>query len=123
MNKKNGILVALGVLVIGGGLVYNSKVVDKKVTEKQPIENTQGTSAMLKEVLAGEGTIDKIETNEEGIVITVGNVKMLVHASTNIFQGETLLEVSDLKEGQNVTIYSDGQEQDVLNGLRVEVAK
>lgn len=76
---------------------------------------------MLKEVLAGEGTIDKIEINEEGSVITVGDVKMSVHASTNIFQDETLLQVSDLKEGQKVKIYSDGQQQDVLNGLRVEV--
>lgn len=76
---------------------------------------------MLKEVLAGEGTIDKIEINEEGSVITVGDVKMSVHASTNIFQDETLFQVSDLKEGQKVKIYSDGQQQDILNGLRVEV--
>lgn len=124
MNKKMGILVAsLSVLVIGGTLVLSNIQADDKVAEKSPVENTQGTSAMLEEVLVGEGTIDKIEANEQGAVITVANVKMQVHASTNIFQDEKLLEVSDLKEGQNVKIYSDGVEEDILNGLRVEIAK
>lgn len=119
-SKMKIAAVALSVLVVGGGVLYS---INKEAPAEKPIENAQGTSAMLNEELAAKGTIDKIETSEEGVIITVGQVKISVHASTNIFEGDELLSFSDLKEGQNVEVYSDGVQAEILNGLRVEVLK
>lgn len=123
MNKKAILAVALGLVVIGGGFVYKSTQIDNKVSSNQQIEDVQGTSAMLNEELVAQGAIESIEVTEQGSVIKVSDVSVLVHMSTNIFKGDNLLEVGDLEKGQNVKVYSDGVQQDILNGLRVEIAK
>lgn len=123
MNKKGILAVALGLVVIGGGFAYSSNQADSKVDSNKQVGGVQGTSEMLKEELVAEGTIDSIEVTENGSVIKVGEVSILVHMSTNIFKGDNLLEVNDLEKGQTVKVYSDGVQQDILNGLRVEIAK
>ncbi|MGL5314960.1 MAG: hypothetical protein ACRC92_17035 [Peptostreptococcaceae bacterium] len=107
---------------IGGGCIDLSNDQDSNViSEDKKIESTQGTSEMLKEELAVKGKIDKIEVTKEGATITVGDIKVSVHTSTNIFKDDSLLEVADLEEGQSVEVYYDGVQDDVLNGLRIEV--
>ena len=122
MKSKITIMaVSLSILTVGGGLLYVNN--NKEMPANKQIESKQGTSEILKEELAVKGKIDKIEVSEEGTTITVGDMKISVHASTNIFKGDSLLEVADLEEGQSVEVYSDGVQDDVLNGLRVEVVK
>lgn len=120
-NKMGIIAVSLSILTVGGGVLYVNN--NKEMPVNKQIESTQGTSEMLKEELAVKGKIDKIEVTKGGSIITVGDIKISVHASTNIFKGKSLLKITDLEEGQNVEVYSDGAKGDVLNGLRVEVLK
>ncbi|MGL4913564.1 MAG: hypothetical protein ACRC3Y_14165 [Romboutsia sp.] len=123
MNKKGILAVALGLVVLGGGFAYSSNQADSKVASNKQVEGVQGTSEMLKEELVADGAIDSIEVTENGSVIKVADVSILVHMSTNVFKGDDLLEVNDLEKGQNVKVYSDGVQQDILNGLRVEIVK
>ncbi|MGL5507083.1 MAG: DUF5666 domain-containing protein [Paraclostridium sp.] len=118
-NKMGIIAVSLSILTIGGGALYVNN--NKEIPVNAKVKSTQGTSEMLKEELAIKGKIDKVEVTKEGTVITVGDVKILLHASTNIFEDKSLLKITDLKEGQIVEVYSDGVKGDILNGLRVEV--
>lgn len=138
MKNKIGALIVVGIVSvsgflafagnneydpsIGGGCIDLSNEQDLNVIpEDKQIESTQETSEMLKEELAVKGKIDKIEITKEGATITVGDIKVSVHASTNIFKDDLLLGVSGLEEGQNVEVYSDGVQNDILNGLRIEV--
>ena len=116
--KKSMAILAASVVLVCGALINS-----KEFSLNKNIESRQGPSKSTAEELVAKGKIDKIEVIEVGTIITVGNIKILVHASTNIFKGDLLLEVVDLEEGQNVEVYSDGVQKDVLNGLRIEVLK
>ncbi|MGL5314959.1 MAG: hypothetical protein ACRC92_17030 [Peptostreptococcaceae bacterium] len=116
--KKSIAILAASVVLVCGALINNNDLLLNKNIQSGP-----GSSQVIGEELAVKGKIDKIEVSEEGAIITVGGVKISVNANTNIFKGDSLLEVTDLEEGQNVEVYSDGVQNDVLNGLRVEVLK
>ncbi|MGL5507084.1 MAG: hypothetical protein ACRDB0_04195, partial [Paraclostridium sp.] len=104
---------------VGGGCIDLSNQKEQSIILEK--DDTQKTSEMVKEKLVATGSIDKIETTEEGTVITVDGNKILVHESTNIFKVESLIGAKDLEEGQIVEVYSDGVQGDILNGLKVEV--
>ena len=114
--KKSIAILAASVVLVCGALINNNDLLLNKNIQSGP-----GSSQVIGEELAVKGKIDKIEVSEEGAIITVGGVKISVNANTNIFKGDSLLEVTDLEEGQNVEVYSDGVQNDVLNGLRIEV--
>lgn len=114
--KKSMAILAASIVLVCGALLNNKELLLNKYIGSQ-----QGSSPAIEDELAVKGKIDRIEVSEEGTVITVGDSKILVNASTNIFKGELVLNVEDLKEGQSVEVYSDGVQSDVLNGLRIEV--
>lgn len=109
--------------ILAASLVIVSlvSITNNKWSSNKPIDNEQGTSEMIKEELAVKGRIDNIEASENGTIITVGDIKVLVHGSTNIFKNQLLLNTTDLVEGQSVEVYYDGVPNDLLNGLRIEI--
>lgn len=114
--KKSMAILAASIVLVCGALINN-----KELSLNKHIGSEYRSSSSIKEELAVKGKIDRIEVSEEGSIITVENIKISVHESTNIFKGDSLLKVADLKEGQSVEVYSDGVQSDVLNGLRIEV--
>lgn len=114
--KKSMAVLAASIVLVCGALLNN-----KELLLNKHIGSEQRSSSAIEEELAVKGKIDRIEVIEEEAIITVGDIKISVHASTNIFKGDSLLNVDDLKEGQIVEVYSDGVQRDVLNGLRVEL--
>ena len=126
MKNKIAALIAVGMITVGGLFVVGCN--NDSIKDEMDSKKTSGTSPMVTEQLAVVGNITEIDNYEEGIIIKVvvgsdkdanhEEVYVKVHANAIIGHEnkEDLLEISDLKEGQNIKVYHDGIEVENTDG-------